>query len=38
MAYALAQEKYVDFTLAENQDFTPYADPYFWAAFAIYGM
>ena len=38
MAYALAQEKYVNFTLAENQDMTPYADPYYWAAFAFYGM
>ncbi len=37
MAYALAQEKYIDFTLAENQDETPYADPYFWAAFSFYG-
>lgn len=35
MAYALAQEKYVNFTLAENQDMTPYADPYYWAAFCF---
>lgn len=38
MAHALAETNYLDFTLAENQKETPFADPYHWAAFAFYGL
>jgi CHAT domain-containing protein len=38
MAYALAQDQYVEFTLNSERQATPYAEPYHWAAFAFYGV
>lgn len=37
MAHALAQAHYTDFTLDPDRQATPYADPFYWAAFAFYG-